>query len=210
MAGESCVCCDGTGEQSDETERTANWISTETSIFDAELPEAFHSTFSRFLGRRIETVGEWIDALQRVVDGSVTVEDLCLSESETDHAGITDDETYYFECFYDAIILAAMTEEPIEVHTESPDGTAIELQVSDDGELTVTPETTVFSFGIDETVDPPVGETPSLERGYAAICPYVKAFPMPEAYEQWAERVAAPTVALAPADAMDLAAALAE
>lgn len=210
MTGESCACCDGTVERSDETGRTANWIRTETSVLDADLPEALRSTFSRFLGQRVETVGDWVDALQRIVDGSVAVEDLCLSKSETDHVGITDDETYYFACFYDAIILAAMTEEPVEIHTESPDGTAIELHASDDGELTATPETAVFSFGIDETVDPPVGETPTLERGYAAICPYVKAFPTPEAYEQWAETVAAPTVAMSPADATELAAALAE
>ncbi|MFP4150259.1 MAG: organomercurial lyase [Nitriliruptoraceae bacterium] len=210
MAGERCACCDGIVEQSTETERTANWIRTETSVLDAELPEALRSTFDRFLGQRVETVGDWVDALGWVVDGSVAVEDLCLSRSETDHVAITDDQTHCFACFYDAVILAALIEEPVEVHTESPEGTAVELRASDDGELTTSSETAVFSFGIDGTVDPPVGETPTLERGYAAICPYVKAFPTPAASEQWAETVAAPTVATTPADATELAAALAE
>jgi hypothetical protein len=72
----------------------------------------------------------------------------------------------------------------------------------------VTPEGAVFSFGIETTVASPSGDGPTLEQGYSSICPYVKAFSDFEAYERWAERVPAATIAMPLAGATELAAEL--
>ncbi|AUX07828.1 alkylmercury lyase [Halalkaliarchaeum desulfuricum] len=108
-------------------------------------------------------------------------------------------------CFYDAVILAALSDREVDIRTESPDGTVIEARAVGSDQLTVTPGGAVFSFGIDEGVNPPPDGGPTLEQGYAAICPYVKAFPSREAYRRWAETVPAATVAMPLSGATELA-----
>ena len=90
----------------------------------------------------------------------------------------------------------------------SPGGTVVEAQAVGSDELSVTPEEAVFSLGIGTDAYGESGGNPTLQDGYAAICPYVKAFPDREAYEQWAETVPAATVALPLAGATDVASAL--
>jgi len=181
---------------------------TDTAPLDAELPAELQTTLGRFLGtERVETVGEWADAIRKQVGGSVTVDTLCVTDDETPHRGEVGGETYHFACFYDAVILAAIRDEPVDIYTESPEGTEIEMRATGE-DLAVRPEEAVFSFGIDSAVGPPSGATPSLEDGYAAICPYVKAFPAPAAYQEWAKTVDAPTVAMPLAGATELATAL--
>jgi hypothetical protein len=159
----------------------------------------------------VETLGEWATELRRRVGsgGSIDVEELCLTDERTGHWGTVDGERYDFACFYDAVILAALADRPVDIRTESPGGTVVEARAAGSDELTVTPEGAVFSFGIEETVAPPSGDGPTLERGYAAVCPYVRAFPDADTYDGWAERVPAATVAMPLAGATDLAAELA-
>lgn len=209
MSGDPCQCGGTADEQRDERERTPGPIEIETDVLSAALPAELQTTLGRFLGTdRVETIGEWARAIRRQVDGSIAVGDLCVAEEATPHRGRVSDETYHFACFYDAVILAALRDESVEIHTESPGGVEIELRATGD-DLTVRPETAVFSFGIDAAVDPPSGEAPSLEDGYAAICPYVKAFPTADAYRAWSKAVDAPTVAMPLAGATELAAELA-
>jgi len=230
---------------------TDRWIAGDAAL-DAELPPALQSALGRFLGTGpVETVGEWAAEIRRRVDGdAVGVADLCLTDEETEHWGTVGGERHHFACFYDAVILAALSDRPVEIRTESPDGTVIEARAvggerhhfacfydavilaalsdrpveirteSPDGtviearavggtELTATPEGAVFSFGIERGVEPPSEGGPTLERGYAAVCPYVKAFPNRDAHERWAADVPAATVAMPLAGATGLAAALA-
>jgi hypothetical protein len=65
----------------------------------------------------------------------------------------------------------------------------------------------VVSFGIDRAVDST--EPPTVQDGYEAICPYVKAFPTADAYREWSKTVDAPTVAIPLAGATELAVELA-
>ena len=139
--------------------------------------------------------------------GAIAIEELCHIETETGHWGVLDGDRYHFACFYDAVILAAMVDEPVEIRTESPAGKVITARADGSTGLTVSPSDAVFSFGIDDTVAS-TGDVPTLEDGYAAICPYVKAFPDPESYERWDGTVPALTVAMPLAGATDLAAAL--
>ncbi|TYL37904.1 alkylmercury lyase [Natronococcus pandeyae] len=198
MLEDSCTCCGIPENRDDRTATTATQWSTETPVLEAQLPEELQAALGRFLGTEpVETLGDWTTAVRRLAgDGSITLEELCLSEEPTDHWALVDGERYDFACFYDAVILAGLTDRPVDIRTKSPGGTVIEARAIGTSELTVAPREAVFSFGIDASVEPPSDGEPSLEQGYAAICPYVKAFPDRTAYERWATTVPAATVAM--------------
>lgn len=187
------------------------WLPDE-NVLDADLPDDVQMALGRFLGTDpVETLGEWAATVRtHVGGGSITVDELCLTDRETAHSGRVDGETYHFACFYDAVIMAAVTDRPVDVRTRSPGGTVIEARAVGTDELRVSPREAAFSFGIDRRVEPPSSDGPSLEASYAAICPYVRAFPTREAYERWAATVPAATVATPLVGATELAAALVE
>jgi len=154
----------------------------------------------------VDTLGEWATEIRRLTGGgAIDVEHLCHADGETEHWGTVDGERYYFRCFYDAVILAAAEERPVDVHTASPDGTVVEARAVSSGELSVGPEGAVFSLGLGTDAYERSGGDPTLQDGYASICPYVKAFPDRGAYEQWADTVPAATVAMPLAGATDVA-----
>jgi hypothetical protein len=202
--------CSGAETQITSSERTSvRWLEG-SDVLDVQLPADLQLALGRFVGKEsVDTLGEWATDIRRLTGGgSIAVKELCHAGSETDHWGEVSDEQYYFQCFYDAVILAAVKNRPVDIHTVSPDGMVIEALAAGSDDLSVTPETAVFSLGIDENAGELSDGNPSLEDGYAAICPYVKAFPDREAYEQWADEVPAATVALPLAGATDLANAL--
>lgn len=204
-------CCDCEPHETDRRDDTDYW-SDEAAVLNARLPDELRSALGRFAGvESVDTLGEWTSEIRRRTDGrALDVDQLCHADAETDHWGEVGDERYYFRCFYDAVVLAAIEERPVEVHTESPGGSVIEARAVGSEVLSVTPEDAVFSFGIDPDADERSGSTPTLQDGYAAICPYVKAFPDREAYEQWSETVPVATVATPLAGATAVARALAD
>lgn len=212
MAEDSCPCCGHIGEHD-----AANGSSTEQwriddSVLTTELPEELGLALGRFLGiESVDTLGGWVAAVRHHVDGTaITIDDLCVTDDETEHWGVVDGEKYHFACFYDAVILAALVDGPVNIRTASPDGAVIEAHAVGTDELTVHPDEAVFSFGINKDVSSPSKGGPNLTDGYAAICPYVKAFPNREAYDRWEPSVHAATVEMPLLGATDLAAALVE
>lgn len=205
MADKQCQCCGEAGASTTTDAQSTERKRLSPSEFDQQLPVELRSTVSRFFGvDSISTLTEWAAAIRRQVGGgSISIDDLCGTD-ESPHWGTVDGERHYFLCFYDAVILAALEDQPVDIRTESPDGTEIRAQATAK-EVTVTPAEAVFSFGIDDDVEPPSGENPPLEAGYAAICPYVKAFPTVAAYEQWDKELSAPTVPVRFADATEFA-----
>lgn len=185
---------------------------TDSPVLEAPLPDDVQTLLGRLLGEDpVETLGAWVTAVRRRTGGgSITIEELCQTETETTHWGEYDDETYYFRCFYDAVILAALVDDPVDIRTESPDGTVIEATAAGTDKLQVSPADAVFSFGVDESVHPPTEEGPSNADVYAAVCPYVQAFPNVAAYMRWADSAQAATVALPLEGATDVAAGLVE
>jgi len=177
---------------------------------DGKLPRDVQAGLGRVLGREpVETLAEWVaEVRDRTGGGSLAVEDLCHTDDRTAHWGRMDGETYHFQCFYDAVILSAMADQPVDIHTESPDGTTIEARAAGTSELRVAPETAVFSVGVGDGVAPPDDGAPTPADIYGAVCPYVRAFPDRDAYERWAETVPAATVAVPLSGATDVAAAL--
>ena len=184
-------------------------LNTETPLTE-ELPPDLQVALARYLGvDSIPTLDAWTRALRTVIgDGPITVEALCLTSEDTPHRGVMDGDTYHFACFYDAVILAAIADQPVDIRTKSPDGVEITARAQESDVLDVDSPEAVFSFGIDRHVDPPTGDDPSMAVGYESICPYVKAFPTAEDYYSWASTVPAPTVALPLAGATGLAVAL--
>lgn len=211
MPDDPCACCGPTDERrTGENERDAPAVIETASPLDADLPTELQSALGRFLGDGpVRTLGDWAAAVRRQTGGGpIAEEELCHTDGETGHWGDRDGKRYHFACFYDAVVLAAMSDRPVEIRTESPDGTVIEASAVGGSDLTVSPSEAVFSFGIDERVVPADRTEPTLEDSYAAICPYVKAFPDREAYERWATTVSVPTAALPLAGATELAEAL--
>jgi hypothetical protein len=189
---------------------TAHWEPDGVGL-DEPLPADLQSALGQFVGRdSVATLGEWVTEVREVTGGgSMSLEALCHTDEETGHWGEMDGERYHFACFYDAVIMAAIADEPVDIHTESPDCDVIEAHSLGGVDLSVTPESAVFSFGI--STDVVTGDDgPTLQDGYQAVCPYVKAFPNREDYEAWAETVDAATVAMPLVGATELARALAE
>ncbi|MBX0298159.1 organomercurial lyase [Haloarcula nitratireducens] len=189
-------CCDSTAQDTAADRGADYWLGEAT--LDQQLPAELQTALGRFVGvESVETLADWAEQIrQQVGGGAIDVEQLCHTDEDTVHWGVVDGERYSFQCFYDAVILAALEAEPVALHTVSPDGVAIEAHVVESEELSVTPDTAVFSLGIASDAGERSGGTPTLQDGYAAICPYVKAFPDREAYEAWAGDVPAATVAM--------------
>jgi len=202
-------CC-GSGTRNPESNRdTDHWLD-EADVLDAQLPDELRSALGRFVGREpIDTLGEWAAEIRRLTGGgAIDVEQLCHADAETEHWGEVGDRRYYFQCFYDAVILAAVEERPVDVHTVSPGGAVVEARAVGSDELSVAPDGAVFSLGIQVDAHERSGGDPTLQDGYAAICPYVRAFPDREAYERWADTGPVATVGMALAGATEVASAL--
>lgn len=212
MSDQKCNCVDGAEHrETDHDGHDGRWI-TGQDVLEEPLPADLAGALGRLLGRgSVDTIDEWIAEVRRHTGGgAISVADLCHEGGETAHWGELDGERYYFACFYDAVILAALADESIEIHTESPDGEAIEAHAADSSDLTVTPESAVFSFGVAADVGSPPGGAPTHADVYAAVCPYVRAFPNRDSYREWATDVPAATVAMPLSGTTELADALVE
>lgn len=210
MSEQDCNCGDLTVDQA--TEQTANsgsWIKGRP-VKSAELPEAVADNMSRFFGESIESFDDMVAVIRSGVAGNgIVIDELCHVEGETPHYAQTDDQTYYFRCFYDGIALAHLVDEPVEIRTETPTNGTIEIQASPESGIDITPSGAVMSFGVATETDVPGDETPSAQDVYGAVCPYVKAFHTREDYGSWAQDVAATTVGIPLESGVPIAAALA-
>jgi alkylmercury lyase len=211
----ACSCCASSDDASSPSTGDGSvddWRPAD-GMLDTELPASLQAALEAFVADgEIATLGDWTTVVrERTGGGPIAVEDLCATDEPTPHWGVVDGDRQHYACFYDAVVLAALTDSHVEIRTESPDGTVIEAEATPDGAITVTPSTTVVSFGIDPAAAESVDERdPTHADAYAAICPYVRAFPTRDAYADWAGTVHAPTIALPLADATALAHALAD
>ncbi|WP_323192059.1 organomercurial lyase [Halostella sp. PRR32] len=209
MSDQDCNCADVTVDTAtDQTPNSNGWVE-ERPVKTAQLPVDVAGNMSRFFGESIEAFDDMISAIRTVTEGDgIAVDELCHVDGETPHSAETADETYYFRCFYDGIALAHLVDEPVEIRTETPTNEPIEMRASPESDIDVTPSDAIMSFGVATDRDIPAGDIPTTDEVYGAICPYVKAFHTREDYENWAEDVAATTVAIPLESGVPIAAAL--
>lgn len=209
MSDTDCNCGDLTDAQAtDEAAATNGWIEARP-VETAQLPAGVAGDMSRFFGESIDGFDDVIAAIRAVTAGTgIAIDDLCHVEGKTAHVAETDEETYYFRCFYDGIALAHLVDESVEIRTETPTNGPITMRASPAGDVDVTPSDAVMSFGVATDRDVPAGDSPTAEEVYAAICPYVKAFRNRGEYERWTEGVAATTVGIPLEAGVPIAAAL--
>lgn len=210
-----------TPDGAEQTENTSTMVDTieptdrirdHSAPLYASLPTDLQRALGAFLNQEpVETVAEWTEAVRTLTGGgSIAIEDLCHAAEHTPHYGEVGGQRYHFECFYDAVVLAAVRDEPVAIHTKSPDGSVIEAQALGSDDLAVEPQSALYSFGIDDSAAVVSDQSPTLATGYKAICPYVKAFPDPTAYTIWVDSIDAPTVAFPLSGATAIAKALVE
>lgn len=89
----------------------------------------------------------------------------------------------------DALVAALLVEpDPVEIRSESPaTGEAVVITVTED-EITVTPDSAVFSVGIAGDAD----SVESLDDGDSVArttCQYIDAFPDETAFREWQDQV---------------------
>lgn len=195
MSHDNCACGATTD---DRTDGGGTFLGRQDEPLEAPLPDDVGRVLGRlFETRSVPTLGAWVRKVRRRTGGgAIAAEDLCHAADETPHWGEIDGTRHHFVCFYDAVVLAALRDRPADIRTESPDGEPIELRAVGGNELNVSPEKAVFSFGVEKGVEPPADRDPRREDVYAAVCPYVKAFPDVQSYKRWAETVPAATVAM--------------
>jgi hypothetical protein len=189
------ACCGGSTREHVVTDSGGQWVG-ELGL-DLDLPDPLQTALGRFFGvESVATLEDWSDQIRRQTGGgSIEVGDLCHADSPTDHWGEIDGERYHFQCFYDAVILAALEDRPVQIQTVSPGGEVIRASADQPAELFVTPSSAVFSLGIAHDAYEQTAGDPTMADAYAAICPYVKAFPDRESYDAWAADAPAETVA---------------
>lgn len=190
------ACCGGDAQKTNDERGDAHWLDGPAPL-EQPLPSDLQSVLGRFLGGdSVETLAEWASEIrQRTGGGSINVDQLCHTDEETAHWGDVGGERFHFQCFYDAVILAALEDRAVDVHTVSPEGAVVEARAVGSEELSVTPETAVFSLGIALDAHERSDGNPTLQDSYAAVCPYIKAFPDRDAYKVWADEVPGATVA---------------
>lgn len=217
-AAVECACCDTRDVRGAETDARPGagggtvLDADGESLLEAPLPGELQAAMGRFLGDGpVETLGDWIgEVRERTGGGPIAVADLCHERGPTAHWGELDGERHHFACFYDAVVLAAIVDRPVDVGTLSPTGTVVEARATGDGDLTVDPPGTLVSFGIATNAGSVPDGDPTREDAYATMCPYVRAFPTEGEYRSWAGEVSAPTVAVPLEDATAIATALVE
>lgn len=211
MESDACDCTRDPRTDATTDDHRDGHVLTSGAVLHAELPADLQATLGSLVGEAsVDTLAEWASAVRRNLGGSIAPADLCHAGEETGHRGRVDGETYHFQCFYDAVALSGFVDEPVDIRTESPAGDVVRATADGAQTLSVTPGDAVFSFGVAEDVTPNSAGEPSLGDVYEAVCPYVKAFPDAEAYEEWAATVPAATVATPLAGATELAQALVE
>lgn len=166
------------------------------SVEERRLPSEIGENLRTMFGSddRPQTFGGWLDTLADTFgdDWPPDVPELCHDEDGR-HRAETDGETYRFVCVLDAILLPFLVDESVEVHSAGPEtGETVTSTVSQAG-IDTDPEDAVLSFGV-APVEPGTAVTARLT--YETMCPYIHAFPDRDAYEQWDERIDAPTMGL--------------
>ena len=187
---------------------------TDSTYRGPEIPEALGEQIRRVLGldQRPDVFSDWVEALARIAerDGFEMNMDALCTTADSPHQARFGDESKYYRCVQDPIIVPFLVDDvdTVEIETRSPvSDSPIELVVTEEG-IDSAPADAVFSFGVDASVDGPPDAGVSPAFAYGRFCPYGHAFPSEQEYEEWAEEVDAYTMAVSMSDTFEWARAL--
>jgi hypothetical protein len=164
--------------------------SIDSNVSEIELSRPVGDRMATLFDRDppIETVAEWIDAMedafQEHVGHAPTRGDLCTTP-DGNHVLETDGERESYVCVLDPLMVPFLVDEPGRVRSETPaTGAEIVIDVGPDG-VETSQDDALVSIGVAADVDDAdVGQvTPEL--AYRTICPYVHAFVDESAFERW-------------------------
>ncbi|MFW6448340.1 MAG: organomercurial lyase [Halobacteriota archaeon] len=202
MDPDDCDCGDPEATTGGSTAAEDRWLDGDDPLHEP-LPATMQVALGDLVGRvRVETLADWADDLgDRLENGRLSIDDLCHTDADTGHRGTVDGDRYDFRCFFDAVILAALVDEPVGIETTNPRGSTVTARAVGTDAVAVEPETAAFSFGVDPAVAAQAEAADGLGVGYRAICPYVHAFSTRAEYFAWAVVQPVPTVGLPMASA---------
>lgn len=174
-------------------------VTTHPEPGSIELPSDLAEAF-RQVGNRDdppETLREGFTIIEETLEDAgveVSLDDMYQSEP-TRHTVYIGESTEHVPCVMDALIVAfTLNTDPIEIHSEPPDGgEPVRMHVTGE-KISVTPERAVVSFGIGyaEADEADVTDVEAMLNDASTIpttCSVINAFPDSEAYAQWAAGV---------------------
>lgn len=208
MDDDPCDCHRSQHLQGADASDGCRWLGGPTPL-EVPLPVELQQTLGTLVGGEgITTLAGWTTALGNWFDdGELSIDDLCHAQG-SDHWGTIDGKRYHFRCVFDAVILAAIRDEAVEMQTTNPRGSTVTAVASGAHGIDVTPTTAVLSFGADPSVADRASQPTDPSVGYRAICPFVHVFATRAEYFAWATTILVPSVAM-PMDAgVDFASAL--
>jgi hypothetical protein len=172
---------------------TANRIDPTTIEIPDELARHYQRAFD--LPGRPATYGDWAhaigDGFAASHDRSLSTDDLCDTE-DSPHSATVGGETTHYVCAQDPIVVGLLADEPVTVESTAPTADdPVTIEFDPESGVTVTPEGSLLSFGIDPDARAPERVTP--EAMYGIVCPYGHAFPDDESYQAWARETEAVT-----------------
>lgn len=189
-------------------------VAPSTDYEHREVPDEIAAALSALAGmdETPTTLGAF-DALTRTEafsPGKATIDEMLITD-ESRHEVQLADRTVNTYCILDALVLAYLTDEPIEVTTRPPGlEETIEFTASREG-IQGAEEEMVVSFGFSTALptDRQAYEDSSVEQIHDTThrygCPKINLFPDEAAYEVWAREADAVTMALTLAEALGLA-----
>lgn len=166
---------------------------SDEATHDHELPPSLADQLTVALALD-ETPATVEEALERVLyrieqtDVAIDLDSLCVAE-ETRHQARVGEETLYFHCVLDTLLLPFVLDNsgPIEIRSTSPiSGGPIDITVTKD-EIDVSPDQAIMSYGVAADIEIVESNTVSALTAYERFCPYVNAFSSRPEYERWDE-----------------------
>lgn len=173
-------------------------LATDIDPADVELPARLSDRAATVfdLETRPRTYAEWADGMAATFERddheqAIGVDDLCDVEDSA-HTATVDGETTNFMCAEDPLLVGLLAEQPVTVESTPPNRAETVVIEFDRGQpIGVDPDGALLSLGIATDADAPTSNAPSAF--YELTCPYGRAFPDDDAYEEWAAEADAVT-----------------
>jgi hypothetical protein len=152
----------------------------DAAVLPAEVGERFRELFG--LDERPVTAADLVRGWDRrwPLEGPLTAEAL-YADAPTRHEARIGGDVRHTHCVLDALMLASLTGEPVEVVSRSPvSDRGVKIRLDAAGLRDVAPPSAVVSVGAASDLDGGIGD---------AVCGYINAFADADEYVAWRQQV---------------------